>query len=71
MLFPSQQKVAVIEKATINLNHNREHLQEVQYTLQMVSELRSKQFNTGKAEIEEGKKRGFANNFLIKILNES
>lgn len=48
MLFPSQHKAAVIEKATINLNqdsptnHNKEHLQEVQYTLQMVSELRSK-----------------------------
>lgn len=43
MHFPSQHKVTLIDMATINLNedsptnHNKEHLQEVQYTSQAVS----------------------------------
>lgn len=82
MHLPAQHKVAVTGKATINLNedsltnHNKEHLQEAQYTSQVISAgpwaVRPKQFHVGKAEIEEEENRAFANqssiNFPVKIL---
>lgn len=67
MHFPSQHEVVVIDMTTIILNedslpnHNKEHLQEAQFTSQAASAgpwvLRPEQVNVGKAETEEKKKR--------------